>query len=200
MSDIKNLDELDEASVLAFFERIVRKASGDPDFTLPYWDWNVDGRRALPDAFQDTTSGLYDDTRNPDLNAGEPLPARDIDPSAAVQALIPADNQPRLAGALELAKEDPVSPPAVILHVEDVQSTAPPGVVFRVFLNQPKATAATDPDEANYVGSIALFQSSAHGQGHKEPHKGPQGETFSFNITRLVQNLKKRGRYQADVY
>jgi tyrosinase len=377
---------------LHFFERIVRKASGDPDFTLPYWDWNVNGRRALPDAFQDSSSPLYDRSRNRDINAGEPLPAPETDAAAAlaassylgsgpdlgfggvplpgrrkglmerpphdsvhvfisgnmgdprtaaldpifwlhhanvdrlwdvwlasgrsnpsddawkknlidgqpkpfvlfdengqqievvtsdfipggsrldyqydnlqgnsrllltdsgmrrrleeehmkrakaavaslpaprqkavddkrnalfgaakkitvtsaenrvvlgaaplsVQALIPEDNQPRLKSALELAREDAASPPAVILNVEDVQSSAPPGVVFRVFLNQPKATATTNTDEANYVGSIALFQSSGHGVGQKDAHKNLLGETFSFDITRMVENLKKRGRW-----
>jgi tyrosinase len=109
-----------------------------------------------------------------------------------VQALIPEDKRPRLKAAFELAKEDVVSPPRVVLHVEDVRSSGPPGVVFRVFLNQPKATISTDPDEANYVGSIALFQSSAHGHGELP------GETFSFDITPLAQNLRERGKWDAE--
>src|SRR5262249_8925497 len=68
-------------------------------------------------------------------------------------------------------------------------------VVFRVFINQQQANATTDPDEANYVGSIALFQSSGHGQGARTAHKDLPGESFSFDITRLAQSLKARGKW-----
>jgi tyrosinase len=374
---------------LYFFERILRQASGDPNFTLPYWDWNIAGRRALPDAFQNNTSTLYDDTRLDAINAGEPLLAREIDPSNAlaaplflglssdpgfggvslpgrvkgllerpphdtvhvlisgnmgdprtaaldpifwlhhanvdrlwdvwlagghlnpsddawmknvvdgtpqpftffdengqkvdvtsaeflpggsrldyqydnlqgnsrmlltnaglrksladrmkavipppdaalteeqkkaisekrkkvfgdaksitvtsadnrvvlgaspvtVQAVIAEDKRQTLKTALELVREDLTSRPVVILHIEDVQSTAPPGVVFRVFLNRRDADASTDPDEANYVGSIALFQSSGHGIGAKNAHKSHPGETFSFDVTHLLQIPKEQ--------
>lgn len=56
-----------------FFERILRKASGDPSLTLPYWDWTT--APALPAAFRspaDASNPLYDDTRN--LNNGAQLP------------------------------------------------------------------------------------------------------------------------------
>ena len=36
---------------LYFFERIVRKACGDPDFTLPYWPYDNPHQASLPAAF-----------------------------------------------------------------------------------------------------------------------------------------------------
>lgn len=62
---------------LYFFERIARKACGNPDFALPYWDWAAD--RRLPIPFRDPTIGtdtnpLYDGSRNPGINAGNAMP------------------------------------------------------------------------------------------------------------------------------
>ena len=57
---------------LWFFEKIVRQASGDPDFTLPYWDWNNPGRDVLPAPFRDQTSVLFH-KRRAELNTGVPL-------------------------------------------------------------------------------------------------------------------------------
>ena len=34
---------------LAHFERIIAAASGKPDFALPYWDWDGEGRNRIPD-------------------------------------------------------------------------------------------------------------------------------------------------------
>lgn len=374
---------------LWFFERIIRQASGDPQFTLPYWDWDSDGRRSLPPAFRDYASTLYDGTRNDSINNGDPLPALDIDPHRAlasaaflgssfspgfggtplprgtkgrlenpphdavhvlisgnmgdpstaaldpifwlhhanidrlwdvwlasgrvnpsqddwknntdsgqaapfgfydensnavniltadfivggnrldyqydhlkgslpvmltsklirpqarpesaggaklkgpeipkekqaamddkhkklfgearrvevtasknkitlggepvvVEAKIAAENRPRLKMALELAREDVVRPPAVVLHIEGVESKGPPGVVYRVFLNKPANAVGNDPDETNFVGTIALFQTKGHG------HKEKKGEDFTFDITRLVQNLKERGKWNEE--
>jgi len=65
---------------LHFFERIVRDASGDPDFMLPYWDYSADNGNRLPLAFRwpdDFTNSLYEQARNTftlDINRGDPLP------------------------------------------------------------------------------------------------------------------------------
>jgi hypothetical protein len=59
---------------LYYFERILRKASGDPNLTLPYWDWS--NQRALPKAFRipsgTDTNPLFDGTR--EMNDGSLLP------------------------------------------------------------------------------------------------------------------------------
>lgn len=53
------------------FERILRNASGDPNFTLPYWDWST--FPALPPAFRNPTSPLYDASRS--INNGALIPS-----------------------------------------------------------------------------------------------------------------------------
>jgi len=58
---------------LYYFERILRQAAGDPDFTLPYWDWT--SAPTLPEPFRlaDSDSNpLFDASRN--INDGSALP------------------------------------------------------------------------------------------------------------------------------
>jgi Common central domain of tyrosinase len=56
---------------LYYFERIIQKLSGDPLWSLPYWDWTDDTQGKIPEVFRaDTTSALYDATRNAFLNDG----------------------------------------------------------------------------------------------------------------------------------
>jgi len=69
---------------LIFFERILRKASGDPQFALPYWDYyNELGPKhgvAVPALVRGTSTGsLYDEFRTPGLNTN----ATSIDPKLA---------------------------------------------------------------------------------------------------------------------
>lgn len=59
---------------LIFFERVMRKHSGDPNFTLPYWDYYAEkgpnGKGiALPTLVRGTSTGpMYDAFRTPGLN------------------------------------------------------------------------------------------------------------------------------------
>jgi hypothetical protein len=61
---------------LCFFERILRKASGNANFGLPYWNYSdaADASaRFLPSAFRspaNATNPLYDSTRSASLNNG----------------------------------------------------------------------------------------------------------------------------------
>jgi hypothetical protein len=55
---------------LYYFERVLRWAANDPTLTLPYWDYTNPAETALPDAFQDTGSPLYDWRRSEALNEG----------------------------------------------------------------------------------------------------------------------------------
>ncbi|MCO8124446.1 tyrosinase family protein [Stieleria sp. TO1_6] len=58
---------------LYHFEQILAEAAGDPDLTLPYWDWTND--RALPLEFRepaDASNSLFDDSRS--INQGALLP------------------------------------------------------------------------------------------------------------------------------
>ncbi len=56
-----------------FLEDMVRSASGDPDFTLPYWDYTTPGKRAIPEDFRNPSSPLFAANRNPGINEGTPL-------------------------------------------------------------------------------------------------------------------------------
>jgi len=58
---------------LYWFERIVRKQSGMYDWAIPYWDWTNPGERALPPAFRNASSLLYDGSRYASINSGTPL-------------------------------------------------------------------------------------------------------------------------------
>jgi Common central domain of tyrosinase/Polyphenol oxidase middle domain/Protein of unknown function (DUF_B2219) len=42
---------------LYFFERILRAASGNPNFALPYWNWSDPAQAALPQPFWSPTTG-----------------------------------------------------------------------------------------------------------------------------------------------
>ncbi|HUF17833.1 MAG TPA: tyrosinase family protein [Thermoanaerobaculia bacterium] len=66
-----------------YFERILRKASGDPNFALPYWNYSDDpAQRIIPDAYRlpaDTNSNsLFNATRQAAYNQGVALPAADV--------------------------------------------------------------------------------------------------------------------------
>jgi tyrosinase len=61
-----------------YFERILRAASGDSTFNLPYWDWTA--APTLPSAFRtpaSTNNSLYDATRL--INDGSALPSEIIE-------------------------------------------------------------------------------------------------------------------------
>ena len=55
---------------LYYFERVLRWAAEDPTLTLPYWDYTNPAQTALPVAFQDDASPLYDWRRSEALNEG----------------------------------------------------------------------------------------------------------------------------------
>jgi hypothetical protein len=73
-----------------YLERILREMSGDPELTLPYWDWQTDP--TLPVAFRNPIdpggiNPLYDPTRI--INDGSALnPINVVDDTLAVLALI----------------------------------------------------------------------------------------------------------------
>lgn len=63
---------------LYFFERIVRAASANDAFGLPYWNYRLASQRQLPQPFRQPAdadaNALYIDERNPAANAGGFLP------------------------------------------------------------------------------------------------------------------------------
>jgi len=62
---------------LYWWERIVRKYSGNADWALPYWNWTAHPK--LPAPFRVVTSNLYTPNRDPNMNNGTgSLPATDV--------------------------------------------------------------------------------------------------------------------------
>ncbi|WP_438024024.1 tyrosinase family protein [Sorangium sp. So ce233] len=53
---------------LYFFEKILGELIGEPDFALPYWDWDTEGRSRLPPLYNTPANvidnPLYDSTRH----------------------------------------------------------------------------------------------------------------------------------------
>ncbi|HTC92863.1 MAG TPA: tyrosinase family protein [Terriglobales bacterium] len=69
---------------LYWFERIIRKMSGDKDWALPYWNWTSSSERQLPPMFRNTSSDLYTVHRNPAINSGAgSLPAAHVSYSSS---------------------------------------------------------------------------------------------------------------------
>lgn len=64
-----------------FFERIVRKAAGNPDFVLPYWNYSASGptHGVIPDEFTVAAGSLYVAKRNQGVNNHQPIDARQPD-------------------------------------------------------------------------------------------------------------------------
>lgn len=75
---------------LYYFERIVRKASGDPTFALPYWGYSPTGTRNLPAPFRlpaAASNPLYVSQRLAAINGGGNLNASAVDAGVALAAL-----------------------------------------------------------------------------------------------------------------
>ena len=72
---------------LYYFERIVRKASGDPNFALPYWAYSPTGRRDLPEPFRlpgGAANPLWTDQRASWANSGGNMNPSAVDASTAL--------------------------------------------------------------------------------------------------------------------
>ena len=62
---------------LYYFERILRKASGDDNFALPFWDYTDPAQRAIPAPFRNPANAqnpLFVAERNPPINQGAQIP------------------------------------------------------------------------------------------------------------------------------
>lgn len=73
---------------LYFFERILRDASGDPNFALPYWNYSDPDERAIPEAFRlpaNDSNPLYVKNRNSGVNDGFEVPASATEFEAAFE-------------------------------------------------------------------------------------------------------------------
>ena len=75
---------------LYYFEKILRKASGDTDLALPYWNYSdSQTQRSLPEPFRspaDDSNSLYVSQRDVGINNGNALPTRDVNYNLAFQS------------------------------------------------------------------------------------------------------------------
>jgi len=134
-----------------FFERILREASGDPDFALPYWDYSVPGQNALPPAFrQQFGNPLFEARRNPGMNAGNAI--NPIVASSAQAMQTTRFPRPFFSAALE-------NQPHNVIHVEIGGAMADP------------ATAGEDPIFWLHHANIDRLWSRwiASGNGRRNP-------------------------------
>ena len=90
---------------LYFFERIVRAASGNPNFALPYWDYGGPiAHRIIPPPFRTPNNGsnpLWDGTRNAALNhpiTPSQLPASAVNSTSCLVPTAFASHQSSLYG------------------------------------------------------------------------------------------------------
>jgi hypothetical protein len=114
-----------------WFERIVRKKSGDPSFALPYWAWDSPSERQLPPMFRDKTSTLYRAWRDPNMNNGTgSLPAWAVDTSTAFATSV--FSTPLQTGASDLFQGTPHGSVHVLVNggMHDVQTAAPDPIFY----------------------------------------------------------------------
>jgi len=108
---------------LYWFERIVRAASGNTSFALPYWGYSPTGARNLPAPFRVPAGAgnpLYDGSRNFASNNGDPMPASLVDPGFALLELAFYDFQ----GELENTPHNVVHTPGVGGNMAGVPTAA----------------------------------------------------------------------------
>jgi tyrosinase len=76
------------------FERIIRRASGEPRFAMPYWDYTDPRQRALPAEFRRPDdpfwAPLYRADRNPGVNDGDPIDRHGESPITLAAMMSPA--------------------------------------------------------------------------------------------------------------
>ena len=86
---------------LYYFERIVRKSSGDPTFALPYWGYSPGGQRDLPAVFRtpaNTTNQLWTNQRVTGINTGTALNPSAVDAGPALGNTSYSSFQNQLSG------------------------------------------------------------------------------------------------------
>jgi Common central domain of tyrosinase/Polyphenol oxidase middle domain len=96
---------------LYFFERIMRKASGDKSFALPYWDWTKSNGRDLPPTFRMPNdvaqNALYMVGRDQKMNVGgllaRAIVKNDFETAMKSKSMLgsPLDDEPSFNSTIE---------------------------------------------------------------------------------------------------
>lgn len=85
-----------------FLERIVRQASGDPGFTLPYWDYTDSTQRPIPSGFRTPASSpLFRPDRNNGVNSGQAIDSGQPAGTINLDCMNEADYLPSAPGVVD---------------------------------------------------------------------------------------------------
>ncbi len=108
-----------------------------------------------------------------------------------VEVDLSANGRRTLEKLIAAARGGPTLPVSVRLVVTGIKAAGPPGVTFRVFLNNPDVSAKTSSVAPNYVGTMSALMAASKAKmmgGHHNPkvHVKPEDEEASFDITPIV--------------
>jgi hypothetical protein len=94
-------------------------------------------------------------------------------------------NSATLAAISQVLSNSPSAPP-LSLQVGGIQSSAPPGVTFEIYLNLPSGGSNAQFGSPSYLGNLALF-------GFSGEHSPPSGGVAGFRLNTALKNLQAAG-------
>ena len=103
------------------FEKVLQWASGDPSLRLPYWNYTDPTQEQIPALFRTTSSVLYDQKRNPDMNAGtKQLNSQSTNIDAALKISNYLDYEFKIERGIHGYVHCTVGPTCPVAHMGDV--------------------------------------------------------------------------------
>jgi hypothetical protein len=106
---------------LYYFERVLRWAANDDALRLPYWDYTDPAQLALPEAFRESSSPLYESRRNPRINSGAATLSGDsTDVDDLLQIADYFDYESRIERGIHGYVHCTVGPTCPVAHMGDV--------------------------------------------------------------------------------
>jgi tyrosinase len=156
------------------FERIIRRASGEPRFAMPYWNYTDPGQRALPAEFRRPGdpfwAPLYRADRNPGINDGDPIDRNGESPVSLAAMMSPAYRDSGVGDAGFCANLD--NAPHAAVHVDIGTRQRGMGTV---------AWAAGDPIFWLHHASVDRIWASWNRAGGRNPDEPAfAAESFAF--------------------
>ncbi len=90
-----------------------------------------------------------------------------------------------------LGLDDQASGGSAYLVLRDLHAWAQPGVLFHVYLGPGRGAAPLD--QAHYAGNINFFDAEFHDHGDAMLDQALGANLFSFDVTALLEGLRRRG-------